>query len=368
MDEQLTYEELERRVKKLEKEIIEHKKNKKTLKKSEIRFREIFINSKNGIVVYEPVNGGRDFHILDCNPACETIERIKKDDLVGRSILQVFPGVRDFGLFDTLQRVYQTGRAENHPVARYKDKRISGWRDNFVYRLPTGEIVVIYTDETDRIRAERAAQETHGRMETILFSLPSGIIIIDSDTNEIIEANPQALIMIGSPLELIVGSKYNQFISPVESNSSISDPEIYSSSSGGILIGVDGEKVPIHKTIIPVDFDGRKCLIINFVDISEQKLAESERIQKEKLQGVVEMAGAVCHEMSQPLQAVTGLSDLLMMEVNQGDPLFDNLKKIQEQTRRMSEITKKLLKITKYETKKYLKWKIIDIDKAAVLT
>ena len=361
MDKQPTYEELESRIIKLE-------KTEKSLRESEIRFREIFKNSKNGIVVYEPVDGGRDFRILDCNPSCETIENIKKDNLIGRSILQVFPGVKDFGLFDTLQRVYQTGKPENHPVALYKDERIRGWRDNFVYRLPTGEIVVIYTDETDRIRAERAARETHGRMETILFSLPTGIVIIDSDTNEIIEANPQALLMIGAPLELIVGSKYNQYISPVEMNSSVNGPETSSSNSEGILTGMDGEKVPIHKTVIPVDFDGRKCLIINFVDITEQKIAEAEQIQKEKLHGVVEMAGAVCHEISQPLQAVTGLSDLLIMEVEQSDPLFDNLKKIQEQTRRMSEITNKLMMVTKYETKKYLKGKIIDIDKAAVST
>ncbi len=366
MGEKPTYRELEHRIKELEKELFAYKQTEKSLQESEVRFREIFKNSKNGIVVYDPVNDGEDFRIVDCNPACERIEVVKREDLIGKSVLQVFSGVKEFGLFDVLQRVLNAGKPERHPAAMYKDERISGWRDNFVYRLPSGEIVVIYTDETDRMKAEQALRESHSRMETILFSLPTGIMIIDSETNEIVEANPQALIMIGLPLELIVGCKYHQFIYTADVRNASSDFEISYNNSEGILVGADGEKVPIHKTIIPVTFDDRDCFIVNFVDITEQKQAESERIQKEKLQGLVEIAGAVCHEMSQPLHAVAGLSELLIMDVKKSDPLFSNIKKIQEQTIRMSEITKKLLKVTRYETKNYLTGKIIDIDKATL--
>ena len=45
-------------------------------------------------------------------------------------------------------------------------------------------------------------------------------------------------------------------------------------------------------------------------DISHRKQAEIERLQKEKLQGVLEMAGAACHELNQPLQVVSGYNDL----------------------------------------------------------
>ena len=38
-------------------------------------------------MVYDPVNGARDFHILDCNPACETIENIKKDKFIMEHII-----------------------------------------------------------------------------------------------------------------------------------------------------------------------------------------------------------------------------------------------------------------------------------------
>lgn len=87
--------------------------------------------------------------------------------------------------------------------------------------------------------------------------------------------------------------------------------------------------------------------------------------EKEKLQGVIEMAGAVCHEMNQPMQIVSGFSELLMMDIEDDNPFYKNLKGIQEQIKRMGKITTKLMRITRYETKNYLKRKIVDIDRSS---
>ena len=348
-------------------DITHRKQTEKALDESETRFKEIVKNSKNGIVVYDAVNDGEDFYIVDCNPACERIEDITREYLIGKSLLQVFPGVKDFGLFDVLKRVWKTGKPEKHPVGMYEDERISGWRDNFVYRLPSGEIVVIYSDETDRKRAEQALQESYDRMETVLFSLPTGVMIIDAETHKIIEVNPPATSMIGSPLKQIVGSNYHQFICPVEEETSaITDLGISKNSSEANLNTAERGLVPIHQTVIPVTIDDRECIIVNFVDISEQKQAEFERIQKEKLQGNVEMAGAVCHEMNQPLQALMGYVDLSLASISTENPAFLNFTRISEQIDRLAEITHKLQKITRYETMDYVgKSKIIDIHKAA---
>ncbi|MCU0914926.1 MAG: PAS domain-containing protein [Planctomycetes bacterium] len=62
-----------------------------------------------------------DFAFVDFNRAAEEIEHVKKEDILGRSVLEVFPGVRDLGLFDVFPRVYQTGEAEQHPVSIYWD-------------------------------------------------------------------------------------------------------------------------------------------------------------------------------------------------------------------------------------------------------
>ncbi|MBN1930386.1 MAG: response regulator [Desulfobacterales bacterium] len=86
---------------------------------------------------------------------------------------------------------------------------------------------------------------------------------------------------------------------------------------------------------------------------------------KEKLQGVIEMAGAVCHELNQPMQVVSGISELLKVDLTDSPSFYKNIQTLQGQIDRMSTITRKLMRITKYETKGYLKGKIIDIEKAA---
>ncbi len=92
---------------------------------------------------------------------------------------------------------------------------------------------------------------------------------------------------------------------------------------------------------------------------------QASLIEKEKLQGILEMAGAVCHELNQPLQVVSGISELLTMDIKENNPLYKKMALVKEQTERMGEITLKLAKITSYETKDYLEGKIVDIDKSS---
>ncbi len=112
----------------------------------------------------------------------------------------------------------------------------------------------------------------------------------------------------------------------------------------------------------PFDNDELRARINVGRRIIELQVALAE---KEKLQGVIEMAGAVCHEMNQPMQVISGLSELLMMDIEDDNPFHKKIQKIQEQIKRMGEITMKLMKITKYKAKDYLKSKIVDIDRSS---
>ena len=77
------------------------------------------------------------------------------------------------------------------------------------------------------------------------------------------------------------------------------------------------------------------------------------------------MSDAVCHELNQPLQSISTYSELLMMDMDKENPSYEKITVIKGQVDRMGEITKKLMHITKYETKGYLRGQIIDIDKAS---
>jgi sigma-B regulation protein RsbU (phosphoserine phosphatase) len=91
-----------------------------------------------------------------------------------------------------------------------------------------------------------------------------------------------------------------------------------------------------------------------------------ELSQREKLLGVVEMAGATCHEFNQPMQVISGYAELLLKQMPQTSPLHAKVVKIKEATETMAHITSKLQQITRYETREYFDGiKIIDIDKAS---
>jgi len=104
------------------------------------------------------------------------------------------------------------------------------------------------------------------------------------------------------------------------------------------------------------------CLTI----VSKEMKAEEERIKRERLQVSLEMAGAVCHELNQPLQGISGYSQNLLMNLPKDSPVYPKIKNIIDLTKKMGDITKKLARITKYKTKDYVKGvKIIDIDKSS---
>ncbi len=130
------------------------------LEECRAKFQILFDNVCSGIAIYQAVNDGEDFIFVDFNRAAEEIEHIKKEELTGKSVTEVFPGVRKFGLFDVFRRVYKTGTPEHHPVSIYKDERIAGWRENYVFRLPSGRIVAVYDDISASKRTELMSQMT----------------------------------------------------------------------------------------------------------------------------------------------------------------------------------------------------------------
>ena len=100
--------------------------------------------------------------------------------------------------------------------------------------------------------------------------------------------------------------------------------------------------------------------------IEQLNAAEQVRAEKQRLQGVLEMAGAVCHELNQPIQSISGYAELMMMNADRSNPLISYAQKIMQQAERIGRITSKLMNVTAYRTKKHDSHRrIIDIDKAA---
>lgn len=83
------------------------------------------------------------------------------------------------------------------------------------------------------------------------------------------------------------------------------------------------------------------------------KKAVEEEIYRKKLRGIVEIAEEVFHEINQPMQAILGYTDLLLINASIDNSTHEKLTTIKKQTIRMSNLTKKLIEIKNYEFQDY---------------
>jgi len=190
-------------------DITDRKKIEEELRESELRYHELVNNSKNGVAIYEAAADGEDFIFKDFNRAAESIDNIKKEDIIGKGILQIFPGIKEFGLFEVLQSVWRTGVPERHPSTQYHDERISGWRDNYVYRLPSGKIVVIYNDVTESKQAEEALLKSNNLLDRTIDQSPIAMWISD-EKGTLIRINRACCELLNITEKEVLG-KYNIF-------------------------------------------------------------------------------------------------------------------------------------------------------------
>lgn len=122
----------------------------------------------------------------------------------------------------------------------------------------------------------------------------------------------------------------------------------------------------VMETVTSVKHEGVRSALGYFMDITTQKQIAQEQQDKEKLRAVLEMAGAVSHELNNPLQVV------LVSIKKLGDPnLEPSLKEelirlLEKHTLRIVELSSKIENISKYAAKDYVSGKkIFDIDAAA---
>lgn len=128
-----------------------------------------------GVVLYKAVEGGVDFTIVDFNRSAEQMERINREEVLGRRITEVFPGVREFGLLEVLSRVYLSGKPESLSARKYDDGRICAWRENRVYRVSSDYVAAVYQDVTAREEARLAKSRYQERYRLLLESTLDGI-------------------------------------------------------------------------------------------------------------------------------------------------------------------------------------------------
>ena len=142
---------------------------------AEEKLKGILGNIHSGVAIYKKCNNSEDFFFTGFNKAAEKMEGISKEKLLGQSLIKIFPGVKEFGLLDVLLRVWKTGDPEAYPIKFYKDDRIQVWRENYVFKIQTGEVVAVYEDLTELKQKE----EQILKLSTAVEQSANSIVITD---------------------------------------------------------------------------------------------------------------------------------------------------------------------------------------------
>ncbi len=225
-----------------------------------------------------------------------------------------------------------------------------------------------------RAEIEKVLQASEYRFRAIAELTPDAIVIVDC-SEHIVYWNRGAEQMFGYSRDEVMGRPMYSLLSERFRDA---DQRAFLSLSKSDVAGLfgkiieawglkkSGEEFPMESSMAAWEEDGEVFFSAAIRDLSDRYSAENQRIAQEKFNSVLEMAGAVCHELNQPLQVIMGYAEMLQRSLSPDSPQQPQVGKIASQAAKLGEITKKLAAITRYETKGYIqKTRIVDIHKAS---
>lgn len=157
-------------------------------RKSEETIQQMLNGAISAITILDAVRdeSGKivDFVFRGCNKAAEEINRLSREEMLGKGLLELFPGVKDV-FFDTYVQVVETG--ESLRVQRYyPHEHYHHWFDVSAVKNGDGFIMTFH-DITEQKKAEQELLQTKEllarrateRYQNVINSMDEGFCVVD---------------------------------------------------------------------------------------------------------------------------------------------------------------------------------------------
>ena len=362
MDRKPTYEELQQRIKELEKEALRCQWVQEALKESEERYRDLYENAPNAYFSVRAYDGS----ILECNAAAPRLLGYDKETIIGMKVFDLYADTR-YGRSEA-QDVFKRFKAgESIRDAELQMKHKNGqpvWISLSVEPVRDREGRVIESrsmvmDITDRKRAEEALRESEEKFRILFEASADGILITDIETKHFKYANPSFCKLLGYSEEEIEDLTIYDVHPKEKLEYIISQFEAHAKGQETLVEDIpflrkDGTIVYVDITGTPALIHGRKCSIGFFRDITDRKRAEEalresekQRYRDEKRMEILKFANDVAlklmHNLRNPLVTIGGFSKRLSSRDYPEDKLKEYATIIFEGSMRLDKVLNEVL-------------------------
>ncbi len=154
---------------------------------SEEKHRSLFENMLNGYayckILVDENNQPVDFVYLDINDAFEKLTGLKREDVVGKKVTEVIPGIKESQpeFFKIYGEVALTGKPTRFDIYL---ELLEIWLDIAVYSPQKDYFVAVFENITERKRAEEKLAESEERFHTSVETLLDGFAIFSAIRDE----------------------------------------------------------------------------------------------------------------------------------------------------------------------------------------
>jgi PAS domain S-box-containing protein len=232
--------------------------------------------------------------------------------------------------------------------------------------------VVLINGAIRKIGGQGQEEKMAATLDDVLSKISDFILIIDF-RGEVLGVNNAFAEFLGFSRDAFLGKQLVEFIAPEYRNPFplLFFDVLQSGRQKGILTVSDRSGTQHHlgfNALLVQAKDGSNRIKIVASDITERIKQQEEQLNKEKLLGVMEMAGGVAHRLNQPLTIISNILTEVLSDLRADDHNYQKLVRIDEQLKKLTEIARKIRGIKKYEAMDYVAGvKIVDIDKASTI-
>ena len=321
------------------------------LQSSEARYRSLFEDAPDGIVVADP--GGT---YLDANARICRMLGYTRDELIGRNAADIVVPEETQHIGPALSAIKAT--SDYHREWRFRRKDGSVLVAEVIGCLmPDGNLLGMIRDISVRKQVQEALHESEAQFRQVVENIDEVFWIMDSAKNVMLYVSPAYEGIWGRTCESLLADQgtWLESVHP-EERERVGQARAARYTSGGYdetfrIIRPDGTLRWIHSRAFPVfDQTGKAHRVVGVSeDITKYRTMEEQFRQAQKLEAIGTLAGGIAHDFNNILAAINGYTELALLSMREDPDARESLDAVLKASGRAADLIHQILMFSRQQ-------------------